>query len=196
MDFPVSYLKEIMEYDPISGIFTCKVRTGPRCFPGMALGKANQFGHITIGVCCKNYMAHRLAYYYMTGIVPSDDMVIDHIDHNPGNNAWSNLRLVTISQNNANRGNARHTAHKNYVYPGVYFCEDSKRWIVKHTFAGCESRTAQIRSAISKEVAISLKKYLQMGGTDLPPPRRKGDKQGDLEITAFLNARGITINEV
>jgi hypothetical protein len=106
MDFPVSYLKEIMEYDPISGIFTCKVRTGPRYFPGMVLGKANQFGHITIGVCCKNYMAHRLAYYYMTGIVPSDDMVIDHIDHNPGNNAWLNLRLVTISQNNANRGNA------------------------------------------------------------------------------------------
>ena len=38
----------------------------------------------------------------MTGAWPTK--LMDHIDRNPRNNAWSNLREVTRSENNRNKG--------------------------------------------------------------------------------------------
>lgn len=42
---------------------------------------------------------HRLAFLYMEGYLP--DMV-DHIDGNPSNNKWDNLRVCTATQNQYN----------------------------------------------------------------------------------------------
>lgn len=43
---------------------------------------------------------HRLAYWFMTGVMPSGQ--IDHINNNPADNRWSNLRLATESQQKQN----------------------------------------------------------------------------------------------
>lgn len=48
---------------------------------------------------CK--LAHRLAYLYMWGYIPQSE--IDHIDHNPRNNAWNNLRIVDHPTNGKNQ---------------------------------------------------------------------------------------------
>jgi hypothetical protein len=36
--------------------------------------------------------------------------VIDHLDRNPSNNRWDNLRRATVSQNNANRRRHKNNA--------------------------------------------------------------------------------------
>lgn len=71
---------------------------------GEIAGSINRDGYVLIRVYRKLYLAHRLAWLYMTGKEPKN--LVDHIDRNPGNNKWDNLREATYSQNEMNRGPA------------------------------------------------------------------------------------------
>lgn len=64
-----------------------------------------------------SYTAHRFVFECFNGPVP-DDMQVDHIDGNKLNNAISNLRLVSASENMWN-----HRAAK-----GCYYNKRSKKW--------------------------------------------------------------------
>ena len=80
-------------------------------------GTINTLGYKVIGFKSKLWLAHRLAWLYVYGVYPDCD--IDHIDENKSNNAISNLRLATRSQNmqnvrNPNKNNAQKVR-------GVYF---------------------------------------------------------------------------
>lgn len=46
-------------------------------------------------------VTHRVIWMLHNGVIP-DGVQIDHIDRNPANNKIENLRLSTVSQNNAN----------------------------------------------------------------------------------------------
>ena len=54
-----------------------------------------------ISIYGKRYPAHRLAWLYIYGEWPPDQ--IDHIDGEPSNNRLDNLRLATNSENQQNR---------------------------------------------------------------------------------------------
>lgn len=58
-------------------------------------------GYTLIRLNNKLHLAHRLAYYMVTGAFPEHQ--IDHIDGNRSNNRWNNLRSVTSAQNSCNR---------------------------------------------------------------------------------------------
>jgi len=58
------------------------------------------------------------------GLTPSDPAV-DHIDGNPLNNRRSNLRLATVSQNNANCKKRRTNKSG---YKGVSFSKERQKW--------------------------------------------------------------------
>lgn len=66
----------------------------------------------------KSYTFHlsRLLWEIFKGPIP-DGMVIDHIDHNPFNNTWDNLRLCSRQDNVRNR---RKSVGKSSKYKGVY----------------------------------------------------------------------------
>jgi hypothetical protein len=50
-----------------------------------------------------SFAAHHVAWFLMTGEWPPVGMQIDHRNRKRGDNRWDNLRLVTPSQNSANR---------------------------------------------------------------------------------------------
>lgn len=93
-------LKELLQYDPETGVFTRLIPT-QRTRAGDVVGRSRADGYVDIKVDGKHYLAHRLAYLYMAGAWPSDE--VDHKDLDRANNQWSNLRAATRSQNMANR---------------------------------------------------------------------------------------------
>lgn len=95
-------LKEVLHYCPETGIFTWKVQAG-RNQPGSVAGTLRQDGYIRIQIEGDRRYASHWAWLYMTGELPDDE--VDHEDRNRSNNAWTNLRPATKSQNCANRPN-------------------------------------------------------------------------------------------
>ncbi len=81
-------LKELLHYDPLSGLFTFLAR--PRIRHGKVSGSLRKDGYITICVDKTAYLAHRLAWFYMTGAWPKK--LVDHIDGLRANNIFMNLR--------------------------------------------------------------------------------------------------------
>lgn len=71
-------LKEILHYDPESGVFTWIMPTSNRVKAGDVCDTVGPIGYIVIGVLGKRRYAHRLAWLYMTGEWPSDQ--VDHIN--------------------------------------------------------------------------------------------------------------------
>ena len=94
MDPPSSdELKELLIYNKETGIFTWKQGR----FSGKQAGFTRSDGYVQIKVKNKPYLAHRLAWLYVTGAFPL--LFIDHIDHNKDNNVFTNLREVTKAEN-------------------------------------------------------------------------------------------------
>jgi hypothetical protein len=71
----------------------------------------------------QHYMAHRLAWLYMTGDWPEYN--IDHINRRSLDNRWVNLRLAPKSLNYYNRGNPRNNTSG---HRGVIFVRLLKPW--------------------------------------------------------------------
>lgn len=92
-------LRELLHYNPETGAFVNRVRRG-RIAAGTPAGSPHCCGYIQIQVDGYNYLAHRLAWLWMTGKWPADG--IDHRDLNRSNNRWDNLRPGNRSQNNTN----------------------------------------------------------------------------------------------
>lgn len=93
-------LKRVLTYDPDSGNFTFNIKKG-----GMNIGDIAGYiqadGYRAISCNGIQYKAHRLAWLYMTGSFPENQL--DHINMNKDDNRFSNLRKATRSQNNMNR---------------------------------------------------------------------------------------------
>jgi len=97
-------LKELMHYDPFTGYFTwLRCRAGKRA--GTARKLCGEDSYIQICLEGQLYYAHRLAFLYMEGIFPVNE--VDHINHDYTDNRWSNLRLATRRENNKNSSKRR-----------------------------------------------------------------------------------------
>jgi len=120
------YLKELLDYDPATGIFTWKVRTTNSVQVGDVAGTINSLGYRVIRLHGKLYKAHRLAWLFMTGEFPSDQ--IDHINHVKDDNRFSNLREVT---NTENHRNATMQKNNSSGVTGVSWHKATSKWIVQ-----------------------------------------------------------------
>lgn len=96
-DLTAQRLRELVHYDPETGVFTgLKKKTGRPSKAGI-FGTIDPGGYHRVCIDCKKYWAHRVAFLYMTGEWPAND--VDHIDGNPANNRWENLRDVPTATN-------------------------------------------------------------------------------------------------
>ena len=100
-------LKELLYYDPISGVFTwLKPKQGRKKSGSVGGGSA---GYIEIHINGRKYQAHRLAWLYIYGVWPEHQ--IDHINHIVSDNAIGNLREATHQENGRNQSlNSRNTS--------------------------------------------------------------------------------------
>lgn len=120
-------LKNLLFFNPKIGIFTwIKGRK-----KGSVAGSVDKEGYIVIHILGKIYKAHRLAFLYMTGKFPEDQ--IDHVDGNPSNNAWDNLRKAT---NRQNQGNKKLRRNNTSGYKGVGWHKSIKKWYSSISYDG------------------------------------------------------------
>lgn len=116
-------LKEVLKYDPETGLFTW-IKQISNCIKiGDVAGGKNERGYTLIFIRNKKHYAHRLAWLYMEGYFPEHD--IDHIDRNPSNNKWNNLRHVSHACNMKN--SSKRKDNKSGV-SRVYWYTPSNKW--------------------------------------------------------------------
>ena len=116
------YLKSILDYNSLTGIFTWKVRTSNRVNIGDIAGSANKDGYIQITIYGVKHYAHRLAYLYIYGWLPPK---VDHINNDgpKSDNRIANLRPAKNNQNLRNRGK---TIKNTSGFKGVFFAKKPK----------------------------------------------------------------------
>jgi len=104
MDLTHERLIELLDYNQTTGNFTWRQNAGRygRYPAGTIAGSLNSEGYRSICIDGTLYRVSRLAFFCVTGEWPKHQM--DHINRNPSDDRWENLREATPSQNKQNNG--------------------------------------------------------------------------------------------
>lgn len=119
-------LKELLDYDKVTGIFTWNKKRRGRCKRGSVAGCPTQDGYIDITVDGIRYLAHRLAWLWVNGEFPEHGL--DHINRIRDDNRIKNLRLATASENKQNE--KRHRNNKSGIV-GVSWNKEQQKWLAQ-----------------------------------------------------------------
>lgn len=106
-DLTAARLRELLHYDPETGVFTWRVRVSQAVKAGAIAGRINYEGYATIKVLGHEYRAHRLALFYMEGKMPAAE--VDHINGVRLDNRLVNLRHADRATNAQNMRKALRT---------------------------------------------------------------------------------------
>ena len=125
-DITQDYLKQILDYDPSTGVFRWKLSISRIAKVGAEAGSPNNFGYIRIGIKGKSHLAHRLAWVYFHGEWPQK--WVDHIDGDKKNNRINNLRQASASENTHN---TRTNRNKSSGTRGVDWHKKYGKWMAR-----------------------------------------------------------------
>jgi hypothetical protein len=145
-------LKELLHYDPETGHFTwlAAPKFGSVKAGSMA-GSTGKNGYTYVGVGGAKYLAHRLAFLFMTGSTPDED--VDHVNRDRSDNRWINLRPATRSENMANTGPP---GNNTSGHRGVHLRKDTGRWSAygqcgpRRVYLGCFGSREEASEVVSK----------------------------------------------
>ena len=145
-------LKSIFHYDPETGVFT-------RLIKNKISGTFDKTtGYIVVWCDKKLYLAHRLAFLYMTGSFPKNQ--IDHINGIRHDNRFVNIRPATNSENSINKSiHPKNTSG----YKGVYLSSQDGKWKAKININCKQVHIGTFNSPIEANVAY-IKKAKELHG--------------------------------
>lgn len=123
-------LKEVLHYDPNSGVFTNRAARGANAAKGYTAG-APCGGYLVIQIDYRNYKAHRLAWLYVYGYCPEND--IDHINRIPSDNRIDNLREASRS---CNVRNSKTRKDNTSGIRGVSWNKAERKWVAYIQISG------------------------------------------------------------
>jgi hypothetical protein len=119
------YLSEILDYNPVTGVFTWKVSRGSNK-AGNRAGSSHSRGYRVIRINGKNYKEHRLAWLYYYGYMPTKQL--DHRSGVKDDNRIDNLREASNAENQQNLGkNINNTSG----FTGVTYDKRSGKWMAR-----------------------------------------------------------------
>lgn len=127
-------LRELLDYDPETGLFTWR-QSGKGRNRDLSAGMiaiTSSGPRLVISADKKRYYASVLAWIWMTGCAPGG--LVDHIDRDSTNDRWNNLRLATKSSNAWNSRKTRRTSSSGFI--GVSKHHTGK-WSAKIRHDGC-----------------------------------------------------------
>jgi hypothetical protein len=142
-------LRELLSYDPDTGVFRWnRTRGGMRY--GEVAGWHGGPGYIQICIDVRPYYGHRLAWLYMTGAFPKEQ--IDHINRIRDDNRWCNLREATAAQN---QGNSIMQSDNKSGYKGVSWNARKKIWCASISISGRTKHLGQFDSIDAARTAYA-----------------------------------------
>lgn len=94
-------LRELLHYDPKTGIFARRTSISSRSRAGDKVGFSHGNGYLKTLIDGVSFRMHRLAWLYMKGEWPKDQ--IDHRNTVRSDNRWDNLRELTGRENTHNQ---------------------------------------------------------------------------------------------
>jgi hypothetical protein len=132
-------------------------------FSGKPTGCDNGAGYITLRLNNRSYKAHRVAWLLMTGAWPT--LEIDHINQNPSDNCWRNLRQVSRVANQQNQRYAQ-TSNKSTGLLGAYADPATGRFRASIRHEGKSLYLGQFNTAQrAHEAYVEAKRRLHEGCT-------------------------------
>lgn len=164
-DLTVERVRQVLDYDPETGIFTWIVRLSNRACEGHATkGSLDGKGYYRLMIDRRTYQAHRIAWLHAYGVWPT--MVIDHIDRDPANNRLSNLRDVSYAVNSTNcspshGGHARDTDAR-----GCTFVARTQRWQAQISINGVNKYLGYFKELADARAAYKRAKLEHEQSTD------------------------------
>ena len=177
---------EAISYEPFSGTFTWRVDRPESHYKrhGYYLrymrdkaGKAVKFssdscGYHQAGICGKTYQAQVIAIVAMTGGFPEKGLQVDHIDGDPTNNKYNNLRVVTASQN---KRNSRKYKNNSSGLTGVCWNSSQSMWYAQVHFDGKRQHLGYFESLL--DAAVARISWMNQNGAQHHYTQRHGQKE-------------------
>lgn len=152
----IERLREVLHYDPETGVWTWLKTLSRRKFAGLRAGSVRPDGYRTICVDGRTYYSQRLAWFYMLGEWPEGD--IDHKNVTPGDDRWSNLRVADHSKNGAN---VRLSGANTSGFKGVWWHKQRGYWCAEITMRGKKVRFSGFKTAqLAHEAYVDAAKRL------------------------------------
>lgn len=102
---PIQHLRDVLDYDAATGVFTRKVRVGRNTLVGERAGGPHHDGYRQISLQNRQFGEHRLAWAHHHGEQPPEQ--IDHINGDRSDNRICNLRAATAQSNSCNKRGSR-----------------------------------------------------------------------------------------
>ncbi len=155
-------LKELVSYNPETGLFFRKVKTSNRCSMDKPIGTVDTHGYFWASIDGKAYRLHRLAFIYTNGSILDCD--VDHINMDRKDNRIANLRQVDRSTNMQNK--IKPSANNRSGFLGVIHGKRPGTFTAQIRKAGKNTHLGTFVSAESAYAAyVSAKREFHAGST-------------------------------